>query len=752
MSFLVDHGASEEEPSQHRDPKCKNCCKSKTPDSLTCEYYIDKVMTQLAFSIEKNVAKASQEVNERLRPLTDPQHLAWVSQWTDHLKLNIVHYAIIYNRPKILHFFIAETNLFPPNHTPKVSPYAHLAAYLGSTDCLEMVLSNRPKDFFKIGKVQKHILVIPHKIARVHKQSELKGNGLIKQIETSIKIVEKLTNSIEDESDFSDVITDSQMSLIINDIDKADLKQLGTLQPSAKYKTPQNKDKERQGPLVKLLKLPPITTHAHLSQTSAQTPHSSLTHVPVHSKPSHTRSVYSTEIDDILGHTYRPSRVLGIRVNKPLKQFQLQLPNRTDSTEARKQELDNLQDKTPLTLAAERAHLDCVRLILTKVFLKHQHKNSKFKNPLTLAAKSKSPEAIILVMEKGKFSIGDYHIAMETTIRDASPKCLAALLTVDQSTRERYVESNGNLYHMLYTQSWDPEDGCRRMLPKMTSVLINNKEDVNASSLNNKYTYPLYTLIHCCFYTKPEKFLIFYLECFALLLAAKANPHFYEKQTLTDTQSRLSRKPYGSALDCIFENAVESIEYFENKPNWPRRCMKSLIIRLLINDKTRRSDFILNNILFKYMKHVCVLGLDYTVLKYLLRYGANPDAQHAESGKYAINVYFDNLFPYLTVYKKPNYEEHYLKELDHLMMLCKRMSHECLRDALRIFMDSHLTKTPLQGVHVFRYFVYLVNSMLKSPSSLSDIAALSVWKICSSNVARVRELPVDEKIKLRIVP
>ncbi|XP_059163220.1 uncharacterized protein LOC131946467 [Physella acuta] len=432
----------------------------------------------------------------------------------------------------------------------------------------------------------------------------------------------------------------------------------------------------------------------------------------------------------------------GVRGKKKYKDFRVSLEhrNKTDIDESQK-----FMNKTPLTLAAEKGHLDCVRFILDNVILKHSPMLAT-KEPLTLATKARSPESILLLVDK-KMSRWDYQSAVLLAIREMYPDCLTALLTVSGKERNSLFDG-ANLFHVLYSQSLI-SNYRYEMMPEMTRVLISCKENVNAHNIPR--TYPMYTLITCAFNVSSIKQIYYYIECLILLLEAKANPHYSEEKAERDSAKYISlsftRKSYTSAINCILESAKTSLDYFE-KPLLAKMFMKKFITSIEIHDKTKRAA--LNDVLFEYTKVAFALGLDRTILKALLRYGANPDQR--KGGKYAVNVYFDNVLPYLTKFEVINSYDHYLKELTDLMYICRRMTHRCLNESLKIFLDDHLLATPIQALPVCRYFSHLINEMVRSPRPLTQIAAHVIWLCLGRNKNRAKALSLPAEILHFIVP
>ncbi|XP_059163390.1 uncharacterized protein LOC131946556 [Physella acuta] len=433
---------------------------------------------------------------------------------------------------------------------------------------------------------------------------------------------------------------------------------------------------------------------------------------------------------------------VGVRGKKKLKDFVLKIEHHSKRIEDDAQKYMN---KTPLTLAAEKGHMDCVLYLLTHVILKTSPMLAT-KEPLTLATKARSPESILLLVDK-KMSRWDYQSAVLLAIREMYPDCLTALLSVNGKERNTLFDGE-NLFHVLYSQSLI-SNYRYEMLPEMTRVLISCKENVNAHNINR--TFPLYTLITCAFNITAVKQIYYYIDCLVMLLEAKANPHYCEEKAEKDgvkcSGSSFTRKSYSSAISCILECAKTSMGFFE-KTSWSKQFMKKFITAIEYHDRSKRT--ILKEVLFDYTNVAHFLGLDRGIIKALLRFGANPD--HKRNGKFAVNVYFDNILPYLTKFEVINSYDHYLNELSDLMYMCRGMSHQCLHEALKIFLDDHLLVTPIQALPICRYFSYLINEMIKTPRSLVELTAQEIWIYLGRNKTRVTSLSLPEDILALIVP
>ncbi|XP_059163395.1 uncharacterized protein LOC131946561 [Physella acuta] len=432
----------------------------------------------------------------------------------------------------------------------------------------------------------------------------------------------------------------------------------------------------------------------------------------------------------------------GVRKFAKFKDFQI------EKAKSSTQEILNLLNKTPLHVAAEFKRKECVILLLDWLFRKMNGGKSDSSRYLTLASRSRCPEGIATLMAETKVDIADYNEAVITSIREQYPECLIALLKT--AKKERTALFGGmNLFHILFSQSL-VEGYKYEMLPDMTRALIICKENVNYCRIPR--TFPLYTLIHCMFHTPIDNRIYYYIQCLIMLLQAKANPQ-YDEQTkalpgATKNNLTVARKCFSSALKCVFDSAIESVCFVE-KPQWCRFLLKKLISTIELYDATSR--YVLPDALFQYLEIVAYrLGLDVSVIRTLLRYGANPDC--VRDGKYPVNVYFDQVFPYLTKFEVILSYDRYEQDTDDLLYLCKHMKPRCLTESFRIFLDDHFLKVPLQALPIYRYFSCLVNALLSSPRPLQQIVSHAIWLMVNRNKHRVEKLPVPSSLKLLILP
>ncbi|BFY98334.1 hypothetical protein BsWGS_01374 [Bradybaena similaris] len=773
-----------------------------------------------------------------------------VGTWVDDDGLDLLHHSIINNCPEMVEFLLTEPEWFPPTYMPKKNPYGHLTAMFGFTECLRLIMTYRPCDYFS-GSSPNHVIKLPAYVRKKLKSPDALRSNVNKQMEKLLHKIKSSTEWTENSMKFS-----SGKTLDMNDVGdvlKSELEELekakkqqdatvhrfrglglsgkavkgdkpssaagqrvsatttslaATQAPSAEAKTtlrdapdrkliaPYKTDKVQEIRYYNFhkLEMPKRSVEARHRITvdwdvfgedpigvvkgageKVMVTHTAnslkerhdLTILGTLQKPEESGKIKTSNLQarKVSENRKTPKRkststsrntasnrdsssVLfpkvvehGVRGKKKYKDFKLTLEPQNLTL---KDDSGNLRNKTPLSIAAQYGHLECVQMILDTFIMKN-HPTMAVKEPLTLATIAKSPDAIILLMGQ-KLTKTDYQCAILTAIREMYPDCLTALLVHKNKERQSLFDGV-NLYHILYTQSL-MSDYRYEMLPIMTNVLINSNEDVNGHSVS--CTFPLYTLINCSFNISIGKQIFYYVECVKILLENKANPHFDEVEMFKlagGSGQSFSRSAYSSAINCILESAINSTNFFEHAQH-SKIFMKKLITTVTTCDKTSRR--ILNDVLFNYMNTVSSIDLDRYIVRCLLRYGANPDFRN--EGTYAINVYFDNMLPYLTRFEVNSTYSKWQHELSALMLVCRGMSYKSLREAKMIFLNEHLLRCPIQALPLCRYFSYLINEMLTSPRPLVDLAAQFIWVRLKRNEKRAKMLPLPDEIISLIVP
>ncbi|KAK0070438.1 ankyrin repeat and death domain-containing protein 1B isoform X2 [Biomphalaria pfeifferi] len=817
---------------------------------ISSQEELEAIMHKVKTVLEDNSLTALKSIKALLSTITE-SFTYQVGIWRDQHNLNILHYAIINNKPEIINYLLADTSFFPKSHMPFQNPYGHLAALLGHKECLRVILQYRPGDFFKITQSSQFLKLPEEYYKRLKIKESVKNNFLDKiksysesneetklarnDVETLMAMIEEekhdkkykhsLTKKFRAVREKKTPIIDTPSSSApISKYRKSITKSIpktGERKLSTALIAPANQDESKSmfqieriqsQPKLKLesrthtaLELKDSTkVNSHLitiyrnlftedgpgilngagmpatvnfvdtpkamraqdfnSQSmfrnntfseqktvesayrhkwdSPSTKKDSMDHMRSSKKLSFTKPSNSNLGEPSKAWVKNERIDIGVRGKKKYKEFRIKIDHREVKE---KDDAYRSMNKTPLTIAAERGHLECVQFLLDQVILKSNPMIAT-KEPLTLATKARSPEAIILLVQK-KMSRWDYQSAVLVAIRELYPDCLTALLTI--SGKERATLFDGvNLFHVLYSQSL-LSNYRYELMPEMTRVLLSCKENVNAHNIPR--TFPMYTLISCAFNISQMKQIYYYLECLTILLEAKANPHYSEERAEKDfaKNSGLSftRKSFSSAITCILESAKGSLDYFE-KPYFSKMFVKKFITTIETFDKTKR--MILYDVLFDYVKYSNIFGLDKSIIKSLMRYGANPDSKRA--GKYAVNAYFDIILPYLTKFEVINSYDHYQKELVDVMYICRYMSPKCLNEALKVFLEEHLLVSPIQALPVCRYFSYLINEMVRSPRSLLEMTSQQIWLCVGRNKIRAKSLSLSDELLTIIIP
>ncbi|GFO38038.1 hypothetical protein PoB_006454300 [Plakobranchus ocellatus] len=765
---------------------------------------LKQVIDNLTHEIEKDVPLKTIKLALKAIP---SNFTKYVSNCTDSDGLDILHHAIINNKPALVTFLLAESNYFSTSHIPHLNPYAHLAAMIGQKECLRAILQHRPAYFFPCHKPSHAIQLPDHimkKLRLTERNMRTKGSErLIEKVKCLTKAAEIKMRQVND-STSPDVIgvLDKEIGNVDQSFQKqkkhikmlpqrrdirhsiASLKKeplspdllkdtaqksnwmsgLSKFIPRLKPRRRQHKitlyrdiashfeqgvvrgagepirleyDKswrpEQKAKVISRTESQDNLSISTLSRQSLGQPRKRESLIKRMSIPNASETThYSNKNVKALGIDF------GVRGKKKYKDFKVKLP-----VHEHRDKSDAYMNKTPMTLASERGHDECVQLMLEMVLVKRNPTISS-NEALVLATKAQCPETILLLLDK-PYSQTDYQNAVLLSIREMDPVSLTALLSKGRSFRSLF--DGMNLFHILYTQC--VISGHRfEYMPEMTRALIACKEDVNSHNIPR--TFPMYTLINCAFNITIGNQIFFFIECLYILLDNKANPHFDEdkqkKQSTRATQS-FARKSFTSAINCIFGSAKDSINFFE-KSYWSKLFMKKFVTTIEIYDRTPRR--ILNTVLFDYMEAVCELGLDRTIVRCLLRYGANPD--HQIHGKYAVNVYFDKILPHMTRFEIINSLALYHQELDTLRIVCKSMSNHHLTRSMLVFLQDHLLSCPIQALPITRDFAALVDKMVRNPRPLVDIAALSVWILVKRNKTKLRLLQIPQECLSLIIP
>ena len=123
-------------------------------------------MIQLIKKMEARSIRVLAAMKKVIHSESPPNVVREMTEWKDDYDLNIVHYAILNRRPEVVRYLLTESGVFPENSQPYTSPYAHLAAYLGSSVIVKIILTHRPGDFFAISRPDQNISLPAHLIKR----------------------------------------------------------------------------------------------------------------------------------------------------------------------------------------------------------------------------------------------------------------------------------------------------------------------------------------------------------------------------------------------------------------------------------------------------------------------------------------------------------------------------------------------------------------------------------------------------------
>lgn len=126
---------------------------------------IEDIMEKCIKMVEKASPTALNIIGNNINCQLRDEVKKEMTLWIDENHLNLVHYTIIYKRPEILQYLLSESCVFPEDSHPTICPYAHLAAFLGSTASLQIILKLRPGDYFKTS-LPEHEIKLPSHIKK----------------------------------------------------------------------------------------------------------------------------------------------------------------------------------------------------------------------------------------------------------------------------------------------------------------------------------------------------------------------------------------------------------------------------------------------------------------------------------------------------------------------------------------------------------------------------------------------------------
>lgn len=665
--------------------------------------------------------------------------------WTDEIGLDAMHYAIMAKHAEAVDLLL-KMGYFVRPYQPQFSLYTHFAAHLGYRTCLNVLLTHRPDDFC----IAKQPLIVPPS-ALVDVLNDVKpltaiGNAVVSTpfSQTGVKPPSTINNSQTGKKGNENAARSSVTSAP------------SSRPPSRSTSRPTSAKKDRAadtaskslGAGERAIK---TTNRVRVDSSAPPTDPFHLSH----------KESYEGGLRDFTSDTAyrRTSTVDGERKADPADNYV------GDKTQPLL--------KTPLEVAASACHLDCVKLILDLCVLK-ANPDAPSKGYLTLAALADCPASMKLLLQtqetKGNDRkdrkqesqrVEDFKAAVEIGVQRARPQCLDLLLA-DKSVDVKGLFKNINFFHVLYTFSATYGKGAYGRLPEATRVLINRGHDIQAKIPPR--TYPLYTLITHSFCFHDYIFTEYYIECMKLLLENGADPNFdevrFERQILEKKGIKFAagRNAYSSALHCL----LETVETYVSNMASPALAVKFVedCSELLVRHSAdvgkvgrvgdARSD-LQGNILHQYAKSSVILGVGKSILRSIMRYGAEPGVKI--NGKYAINVYFDVLFEALMMLVVLDTNHKFEKDSRTMLdALCDHMSPAEVKDACNIFHLAHGKVTSDQ----VKPYVRMVSAELKRRSkivrSLRGLTAWRVWKLCGKRSEAVRNLPVSVELKTLILP
>lgn len=420
---------------------------------------------------------------------------------------------------------------------------------------------------------------------------------------------------------------------------------------------------------------------------------------------------------------------------------------------------DRRREISPIDVAAEAGHLDCVKQILTQSVLK-DHPDLADYPYVALACIPQSVLSVQLILKKDKPKADDIKKAIEVSLMKASAQCLDHLLKQKIKTDDMFGKKN--FFHMLYTFSQTSQfgaDGYRR-LPEVTQVLIKNKYNVKTANIPN--TYPMYSLIKNALCVHDYINTRHYVMCLRLLIEAGADPNFDEaehekKLNAKGIKTEHGRMSYSSAMHCLLETVESFSEYLESKALGVRFIVQMAEVLLQhkaqINAIGRLGDKNSNRygtVLHQFAKCCVKLGVDTDIFKYLLRQGADPNATE-DNGKYVINTFLDILFAELKefgVHQKPTDHTENVKTMLDLSLF---MNRKCVKETLKI-LNRDYAKPP----HHMKKYVQMAQKALEERAHevwpLKRICRVLIWDLCKRDASVVTKLPTDIESRTYILP
>lgn len=412
---------------------------------------------------------------------------------------------------------------------------------------------------------------------------------------------------------------------------------------------------------------------------------------------------------------------------------------------------------TPLDVAAKNKHLDCVHYILNLCVIKKypEHKHSGY---VALATLDGSSVAVNYMLQH-KYKADDVREAIEIAIRCARAQCLDPLL--DTGVNIDALFEGKNPYHMLYTFSSGKEFGRRgyASLAEVTSVLIKYKFKVSSRDPTN--TYPLYSLLFNSLCMHDSINTQYYIECVRILLEAGADPNFDEiryEQTMRSKgkKSLVGRPSFSSAMHCLLETVETYASCMESGSlavKFVLECGELLLSHNCSKIGMARSSMhrntVLGPVLHQYAKTSVAIGVDETVFRFLLRYGADPNYKVRD--KYFINTYLDALIEKLSGIAPYLRQPDHVENVEIMLKMCKYVSRKSVKDALRLLQNKHY-----RPIEQTKKYIQMAQNELSSLSNtiqpLKFLTSNYIWELSERNANIIHKLKISSELKTCILP
>ncbi|KAL4233476.1 hypothetical protein ACF0H5_008157 [Mactra antiquata] len=220
---------------------------------------------------------------------------------------------------------------------------------------------------------------------------------------------------------------------------------------------------------------------------------------------------------------------------------------------------------TPLDVAGECGHVDCIRSILDVSSIRTKLGIKGSDNHLSAACASSSSSALRLLL-KQRPSSEDIKSAIGTALKQANAECLDVLLKCNTSLTSLF--GGMNLYHVLYSYCFSFKKTWYESFLAVTSVLLKHKQ--NPVCAIPFRTYPLYSLISHTPASDFGRTFPYIAACMVVLLNAGVDPnfnevHFESEHEGKNVQTAFGRGAFPSALHCLYGNVKTLMRRFDDE-------------------------------------------------------------------------------------------------------------------------------------------------------------------------------------------